>query len=337
MTSNQLPGPCTGSPLPLITSEEGRMLGIRLPSPAYSRVRPGVYVDRVAFEALPSWQRYQVRVHALLRTHPDAVLCLESAAAVLGLPVFEEPRDLHVYDPHRRASRRFGDVVVHTSTDPREVGVIAGIRTVSPIDTVVDLVRVLPLVQGIAVADAAISPSQCGLTEVCTLRDREQSQQNLRGRARARWVWAHADERAESPGESVSRAVIGWCGFEHPELQRVFHYEGHEDRTDFFFPSIGAVGESDGWGKYELMDQVRSAERLRDEKRREDRLRRNGHPVARWELADAWRIEPLVRSLRSVGLSPVRPRESAMLAAMSHRPRAKRRAPRPGGEKPLSA
>lgn len=229
------------------------MLGIRLPSPAYTRVRAGVYVDRATFDALPNWQRYAVRVHALLRAHPDAILCLESAAAVLGLPVFEEPRDLHVYDPGRTASRRFGDVVVHTSADPRRVGDIAGIRTTSPIDTVVDLVRVLPPAQGLAVADAAISPSQRALTAVGDLRDLELSQQNRRGRARARWVWAHADERAESPGESVSRAVIGWCGFEHPESQRVFHYEGHEDRADFFFPTIGAIGESDGWGSTTLM------------------------------------------------------------------------------------
>ncbi|MEV7619905.1 hypothetical protein AB0N59_07130 [Microbacterium sp. NPDC089321] len=313
------------------------MLGIRLPSPAYARVRPGVYVDRVAFSALPSWQRYALRVHALLRVRPDAILCLESAAVVLGLPLFEEPRDLHVYDPDRSASRRFGDIVVHTSVDPRHVGTIAGIATTSPIDTVIDLVRVLPLAQGLAVTDAAVSSSQRGFTQVRTLRERQQLQQNRRGRARARWVWAHADPRAESPGESVSRAVIGWCGFEHPESQRVFRYEGHEDRTDFFFPSVGAVGESDGWGKYELEDPERSAERLRDEKRREDRLRRNGHPVARWDLSDAWRVEPLVRSLRSVGLRPVRPRESAMLAAMAHRPRSTRRSARADREKPLSA
>ena len=313
------------------------MLGIRLPSPAYARVRPGVYVDRVAFDGLPPWQRYAVRVHALLRARPDAILCLESAAVVLGLPLFGEPRDLHVYDPDRSSSRRFGDIVVHTSADLRHVGAIAGISTTSPVDTVVDLVRVLPLAQGLAVADAAISSSQGGFTQVRTLRERQQSQQNRRGRARARWVWAHADPRAESPGESVSRAVIGWCGFEHPESQRVFHYEGHEDRTDFFFPSIGAVGESDGWGKYELGEPERSAERLRAEKRREDRLRRNGHPVARWDLTDAWRVEPLVRSLRSVGLRPVRPRESAMLAAMAHRPRSAPRSTRRGGEKPLSA
>lgn len=313
------------------------MLGIRLPSPAYTRVRAGVYVDRATFDALPNWQRYAVRVHALLRAHPDAILCLESAAAVLGLPVFEEPRDLHVYDPGRTASRRFGDVVVHTSADPRRVGDIAGIRTTSPIDTVVDLVRVLPPAQGLAVADAAISPSQRALTAVGDLRDLELSQQNRRGRARARWVWAHADERAESPGESVSRAVIGWCGFEHPESQRVFHYEGHEDRADFFFPTIGAIGESDGWGKYDLDDPKGSVERLRDEKRREDRLRRNGHPVARWELTDAWRVEPLVQALRAVGLRPVRPSESGMLTTLRHRPRALRHDRRPGVEKPHSA
>ncbi len=107
----------------------------------------------------------------------------------------------------------------------------------------------------------------------------------------------------------------------------------HEDRADFFFPTISAIGESDGWGKYGLDDPEEAAEHLRDEKRREDRLRRNGHPVARWELTDAWRAEPLVRALRAVGLRPVRPRESGMLTTLWHRPRALRRDPRPTAEK----
>lgn len=314
----------TSSSLPLITADEGRMLSIRLPSPGYVRIRAGVYVDHKKYLDLPNWRRYAVRVHAFLRAHPDAVLCLESAAVVLGIPYFNEPNDIHVYDPDRTASRRFGDVVVHTSRDPRLVGATAGIQTTSPLDTAVDLVRVLPPAQGLAVADAVISPTQDGCIDLPALRERSDSQQNARGRARLRWVWAHADARAESPGESVSRAVIGWCGFEHPELQHEFHYDGFEDRVDFLFPSRRVIGESDGWTKYSLGDPAKAAQNLADEKRREDRLRRHAHPFARWDLIDAWRVDPLTKALRAAGVPLRRPREFAMLATLAHRPREKR-------------
>jgi hypothetical protein len=320
--------------LPLITAEEGRMLGIRLPSGDHIRIRAGVYADRSAYTKLPSWERYAVRVHAFVRSHPDAVLALESAAVVLGIPYFNEPKDIHVYDPDRPASRRFGDVVVHTSHDPRLVGEISGVRTTSPVDTTIDLIRVLPLAQGLAVADAAISPAQDGFTDLSTLGERSDSQQNTRGRARLRWVYGNADARAESPGESVSRAVIGWCGFERPELQHQFHYDGHHDRVDFLFPSKRVIGESDGWGKYALADPAKAAQSLADEKRREDRLRRHGHPFARWDLADAWRVAPLAQALHAAGVPVCRPREHAMLAALARRPREKRVHPR---EKPHSA
>ena len=55
-------------------------------------------------------------------------MCLESAAVLHGLPSFGECRDIHVFAAHRSASRRFGDVSVHTSVDPREVVEIAGVR-----------------------------------------------------------------------------------------------------------------------------------------------------------------------------------------------------------------
>ena len=153
------------------------------------------------------------------------------------------------------------------------------------------------------------------------LRDRARSQRTRRGNARLRWLWEHADGASESPGESVSRAVIGWAGFERPELQREFRYEGYLDRADFFFAKKRVIGESDGWQKYALHDPDAAARLLAEEKRREDRLRRNGHPFARWDLSDAWRVDPLVRALRATGMRPVRHPDAAFLATLSLRTR----------------
>jgi len=321
------------SPVPLVTSAEGRMLGIRVASAAHVRVRSGIYAPRAPYLALHPWARYEARVHAFVRAHPDAVLCLESAAVAWGLPLFGETRDIHVFDQDRCRSRRFGDVSVHTSTDDREVVRRGPLLCTSMIDTVVDLSRVLPPAEALAVVDAAISRTQGGPLDLTELRGHASAQTTTRGSARQRWLWERADGRAESPAESVSRAAIEWCGYEDPEVQREFDYEQVHDRVDFFFPSVRAIGESDGWGKYNLEDAAKAAARLRDEKRREDRLRRRGHPFARWDLGDVWRVAPLQRALSAAGVPILRPPQPAMLATLRTRPRSLR-AER---EKPLPA
>ncbi|MFT3798177.1 hypothetical protein [Microbacterium sp.] len=317
----------TRSPVPLIAAAVARDLHLPVTTAAYHRVRSGVYVERAAWERLKPWERYEVRVHAFLLAHPDAILCLESAAVILGLPLFGETRDIHVFDPGRTASRRFGDVCVHTSESAREVVVIAGIRVTSLLDTAADLARVLPAAQGLSVTDAAISPAQGGALTVAALRAHVAEQPNRRGRARLEWVLGMADPRAESPGETVSRAVIRWAGFEDPELQPVFFYEGFQDRCDFIFPSSRSLGESDGWGKYDLADPVAAERHLREEKRREDRLRRGGHPFGRWDLADAFRVAPLCRVLVAAKVRQVRPMDPRGLATLRRTPRT---LPRPG-------
>lgn len=318
----------TRSPLALVTAADARVLGIRVPSPAHHRVRPGVYVDAARWHRLPPWKRYGVRVHAYLRLRPEAVLCLESAAVVHGLPSFGEPRDIHVLASTTRTSRRFGDVVLHTSGDEREIVRIDGTRTTSLLDTVVDLARTLPPARALAVMDAGISAARAGMLGVDEVAARNAQRRNARGRARAAWALDRADGDAESVGESVSRAVIEWCGFERPELQRVFRYEGHVDRGDFYFPAANAVGESDGWGKYQLHDREKAARMLAAEKRREDRLRRHGHGFARWDYAGAVGVQPLEAALTAAGVQRVRPRDAAMLATLSDRRRDTPRAAR---------
>lgn len=283
------------SPLPLTTFAEARMLGIRLAPSTWLRVRRGIYVDRAAYAKLPPWKRYEVRVHAFARQHPDAVLCLESAAVPHGLPLFGEAREIHVFDPDRASSRRFGDVFVHKSVDPRTVVRVGGILVTDILDTVVDLSRVLPPAQALAVADSATSAAQGGGLSVEELRSRSEEQLSQRGRARLRWTWSHADGRAESPAESVSRAVIAWTGFETPVLQQEFRYEGFVDRTDFHFPSCGAIGEADGWWKY---------------------------------LSDVWKVEPLERALSHAGIPRTASRQTAMLQTLTQRPREKPRVTR---------
>lgn len=322
-------------PVPLVSSREARALGLRLSPGSHVRVRHGIYADALAVARLKPWERYALRVHAFVRNHPKSTLCLESAAVLHGIPLFGECRDIHVFDAGRRSSRRFGDVAVHTSADPRAVDHVGGIAVTSLLDTVCDLARVLPPAHALAAVDATISPVQGGTLDPAAIAACDAGRSSTRGRANASWALDHADGRAESPGESVSRAVIEWTGFERPVLQPVFRYEGFEDRADFLFPTSGAIGESDGWGKYDLDDPDAARRHLAAEKRREDRLRRHHSCArsARRRYASPGR--PTTRASRRCGArhasSPARTRDPApslrretaslrtMLIARNHR------------------
>lgn len=311
----------TASPLLLMTTAEARLTSVSLSASTWLRVRKGIYVNREAYAKAKPWTKYEVRVHAFARQHPDAILCLESAAVIHGMPLFGETRYIHVYSPDRKHSRRFGDVVVHTGIDPRVLVRVDGVLATSLRDTAVDLARVLPPARALTVVDSVISPTQGGPLTIGELSDHAASQQNRRGTARLRWVFSRANGLSESPGESVSRAVIEWCGFETPELQREFRYGGTIARSDFYFPSNGTIGEADGWQKYQLEDPKKAAELLADEKRREDLLRSKGHPFARWDLHGATRVDPLMDALTNAGVRRIAPPQTQMLSTLKDRSR----------------
>ncbi|UUT35080.1 hypothetical protein [Microbacterium elymi] len=88
---------------------------------------------------------------------------------------------------------------------------------------------------------------------------------------------------AESAGESLSRAVTEWLGYEEPELQVGFAYEGARDRVDFYWRRLRRIGESDGYGKYDANDAAAMKAHFVVEKTREDRLRRHEGGFIRWE------------------------------------------------------
>jgi hypothetical protein len=308
------------SPIVLFPARDESVAGTRLrASAAHIRVRPGVYAAAAEWRVLRPWERYLARVHAHALRHPDAVFCLESAAALLALPIFGEPRDIHVFDVTRDRGRRYGDVVVHASENGRAVAVGSLLATSVP-DTALDLMRVLPPAFALAVGDAAarhpVDP--CSSDD---LRAIAGTQTNRRGRARLEWAFQRIDPRAESVAESVSRAVIEWCGYPAPVLQQRFHYEGVEDRSDFYFPEERVIGESDGYGKYLSDTDVADPRKLREEKAREDRLRRHERGFARWDYADAMRVRPLDEKLGLAGLRPVRPSQPGMLATLRQHPR----------------
>ncbi|MDW4574108.1 hypothetical protein R8Z57_15110 [Microbacterium sp. M3] len=283
------------------------------------RIRAGAYVRKDFWDRLAPWERYRMRVLAVARTWDSPIFCLESAAVLQGLPVFGEPTHIHVLSTNSRSWCE-GDVIVHGHSDEREVMDAAGTAVTSLADTAVDLARVLPPAFALAVVDAA-ARLLAKRGETLEVAERGRAQADRRGVRQLDWVQARFDPISESVGEAVSRAVIEWLGYDAPVLQRIFTYEGETDRSDFYWPRLRIVGESDGYGKYDADDpEVMRAHFVR-EKKREDRLRRHEGGFARWDWADTLRFEPLDQKLRATGLAPAHPRQSLMLHTLAHNPR----------------
>jgi hypothetical protein len=70
------------------------------------------------------------------------------------------------------------------------------------------------------------------------------------GIKQARKVIDFADERAESPLESVARVVIAEAGLPPPELQATIHGPNFAFRVDFLWRDQKVVLEGDGLQKY---------------------------------------------------------------------------------------
>ncbi|NUL48870.1 hypothetical protein F7P69_27250 [Cellulosimicrobium funkei] len=108
-------------------------------------------------------------------------------------------------------------------------------------------------------------------------------------------AWSFADGRAESPGESLSRAAVHELGFVVPEPQRDL-YDGSRwiARVDHWWEEIGLAGEFDGKSKYSSAFR-KTGDSWQDvlvrEKEREDAIRRTGAGVMRWMWSDVRNLQ----------------------------------------------
>ncbi|MDT0180013.1 hypothetical protein Q9S36_07290 [Microbacterium sp. ARD31] len=305
--------PC---PLPLLRSrdvahpERGVAAGVLV------RVRAGVYASTPLWNALPPWHRYLARVHAVALVTPDAVFCLESAAALQGMPIFGDPRTVHVAVTDSSASRLVSGVNTHRTTLDRDVVEVGGIAMTSAADTAVDLGRHRHPAVGLAAADAALR-LEADLSREA-LQGVNEGRRSSRGRNLARWPLSRATADAETALESVSRAVIEWLGFPPPDLQVSFvSTDDVVDRSDMFWPEIGLVGESDGDLKYDgRYGDARAVLRSQSERDRRLRAQPRVRSLVHWGWADATRVDSLRSILIGVGLRQREPEHPAHLSSL---------------------
>lgn len=278
------------------------------------KVRRGVYAPAEDWRSLAPWDRYLARVHAVALVNPYAVFCLESAAALLGLPVFGDPRTVHVIGSRSASARLVGGVRTHTASGDRVLDDVDGLFVASAADTAVDIARLRHPAVALSVADAALRADRT--LHPGRLAAVNESRPSSRGRRLARWVLDRADGSAESPLESVDRAVIEWLGFPAPRLQVVFASPGgYADRPDFWWDEYSLMGEADGDIKYDgsLGDPLAALNARRD---RDMRLRSHARAVVHWGWKESVRYGTLRDLLNGAGLPIVAPESTAPLLTL---------------------
>ncbi|MCW2905864.1 MAG: hypothetical protein JWL68_653, partial [Actinomycetia bacterium] len=157
-----------------------------------------------------------------------------------------------------------------------------GVPLTSVPRTVIDLARMLPFAQGVAVADSAL---HAGLTSKDELGAVIADCPRWRGLQRARDVTAFSDSRPEPVLESLSRAAFHQFGLPPPDLQV---WVGDDDeviaRVDFLWRRYRTIGEADGAFKYE------TPARARAQLDRDARLRAAGYEVVHFTWPEITRV-----------------------------------------------
>ena len=257
-------------------------------APGLARIGPGVYAPEQEWKAARPELRHLTLIRAALaKTHGDVVLLGPSAAVWLGLPLVGRiPRRVQCLGRHAdRSSTAFLQRRERNGLGP--LAVVRGVSTSNASDTVVDVARWGGLTQGVCAMDAALGKRLCTHAELADAVDRLPA--GARGIRSARTAAHLADERAESPGESVSRVRMWQATLPRPDLQHEVWIDGELYRLDFFWPQTMLDGEFDGHVKYTRNSFGKDAERtVWEERQRELALIRAGYDVARWLWKDAW-------------------------------------------------
>ena len=233
-------------------------------------------------------------------THRRLTLSHGSAAALRDLPLlhmpdapcvtFARPSRGEIRGAHLHRARLF----------PGHVQRLGPVLLTAPARTVVDLARELGAEQGIAAADAAL---RAGLTTPDLLDDVLHRSAGWPGLRAAAHAVAHADPRAESALESISRLRTVDAGLPAPWPQATIRISGRfAGRVDFYWDEFGVVGEADGLAKYD--DRTPS---MRDEKQRQGRMEDAGLIFVRWGWPELFAFDPVAARLRNAFARGLRP------------------------------
>ncbi len=260
----------------LLRGEVVRLLGGRhaldraLAAGEWQRVLRGTYASGRAADDL------RLRAAAAARLLPQHAVVADRCLLWLlgvdvlppGTPVLEVvvPRDAVV--PRRRdLHARTADVAAQdvVRLGPQSVPCLRPVRAVA------DLLRMLPLVEAVVVADAAQHSS---LTDVRALQEELRAHAGLRGVVQARRALEQSDPRAESPPESRLRLALRGAGLVPVPQFEVLDAQGRlVARVDLALPESRLALEHDGKAVHDRADAFVA-----------DRRRQNALVAAGWTV-----------------------------------------------------
>lgn len=265
------------------------------------RLTHGIYlVGDVVKECTQPADRALAVTAALAKVRPTAVVSHQSAALVWGAPLFELPAKVHLSLP--RAHKAGHPQAVLHSPRPElcdRAVELAGLKVTSPLDTVVDCGKNMPLHESLAIADYLLRQGQ--LDGVQTRARLSQAQG--KGCRKLRVIAEVMSPLSESPLESFACLRLYEGGLEMPVQQYGIETpSGRWYRADFAWPHLKVILEVDGLHKYY------GAYRPTDAQLRNDAIRQRELELAGWTVVRAtWgdlaqRPELLMGRLRSLGL-----------------------------------
>ena len=274
----------------------------------------GIYARREYWEQLSYLKKMLCAIKAVGVAHRGWTFSHATAAAVYGLSVsYKYLWPVH-YTTSRAGGGRSPKYFKHhrhplTSED---MACIDDIRVTSPVRTVIDCARTMPLPDALAIADSAL---RNGLLEKVDLKRGLAAFKGMRGIRNAREVVALADPRPESGGESILRGILYELGIPMPELQVEIpdpEHPGKFYRVDYLFTIEGAAPialELDGFQKYEdpkLTGGKTITQVLTEERQREAAITSHGIRIARISYKQALDRDLLLRRLKIYGIEPAR-------------------------------
>lgn len=263
----------------------------------WDRLRRGVYVERAVLEDAGRWGdgvRHRLDCAAVLLCLGGQPAISHASAARLSDFVVPAPArgPVSLTDAVQWRTGR-GYSVMRAQLLPHHVRVDGPFRITAPARTLVDCAREWSLEDAVVAMDAAL---HSGAVTAAELREAVLQETHWYGIAAAARAVGLADERAESPLETLGRLRMLGSGLPAPELQvDLYGPRGFVARVDAWFQDAAVAVEFDGRVKYDDPFAGRSAAQvLWEEKRREDAIRDLGVRVVRVVHADVGSTWPVV-------------------------------------------
>lgn len=270
------------------------------------RLRRGMYVSAELYGACDDSGKHLLHARAALAAQDGAVaLTGASAAALHGFALHQKDLSIvHLMRLDGGASRRAAQASHHrvrSEVTDDEVGVFGGIAAVTPARAVWEVACASSLESGVVTADSALRHDPDIATALAELQERFTY---VPGSRTARVAIRLADDRSESPGESVTRVQFYRFDVPMPTLQYpVYDRSGRlVGKSDFYWEDFRHLGEFDGFVKYQklLRNGESPSQCVFREKQREDQMRADLRGMSRfvWAMVMPHRARQTMAELR---------------------------------------